>query len=185
MFVVRTRMQTEALHYFQLPPSERTPHSISQTVSGLYREGGVWIFWRGLTASLLGLGHVGIQFPLYERFKAEARKRSPTREESPVDLLLASGMSKMMAAMVTYPHEVVRSRMMDARGASSEGVFGTFRHIIQTEGYSGLYVGLRVTLVRVVPNCCVTFVSYELIARWVRGYFARQSRLSGLDNDDG
>ncbi|KAL7511156.1 hypothetical protein ACHAXN_010301 [Cyclotella atomus] len=116
MFVIRTRMQTEALHYFQMPELERKPHSILQTASGLYKEGGVPMFWRGLTASLLGLGHVGIQFPLYERFKAEARKRSVDGEDSPLDLLLASGLSKMMAAMITYPHEVVRSRMMDARG---------------------------------------------------------------------
>ena len=82
-----------------------------------------------------------------------------------MDLLAASGLSKMMAATVTYPYEVIRSRMMDARGSEVKGVLGTLRRIVKTEGYSGLYVGLRVTLVRVVPNCCVTFVSYELIAR--------------------
>jgi hypothetical protein len=55
------------------------------------------------------------------------------------------------------------------RGDAVQGVWGALRHVVQTEGYAGLYVGLRVSLVRVVPNCCVTFVSYELIARWVRG----------------
>lgn len=170
MFVVRTRMQTEALHYSQMPPSERNPRGLMRTVVGMYGEGGVPIFWRGLTASLLGLGHVGIQFPVYERLKAEARKRSPNGEESPVDLLFASGLSKMTAAVITYPHEVIRSRMMDARGAAAgKNVLQTMRHIVQNEGYAGLYVGLRVSLFRVVPNCCVTFVSYELIARWVRG----------------
>ena len=119
MFVVRTRMQTEALHYFHMPVADRKPHGVMSTVLSLYKEGGIPIFWRGLTASLLGLGHVGIQFPVYERLKAEARKRSPTGEESPVDLLLASGLSKMSAAIITYPHEVVRSRMMDARGATA------------------------------------------------------------------
>lgn len=172
MFVIRTRMQTEALHYFQVPLSQRKPHTILQTAALLYNEGKVPIFWRGLSASLLGLGHVGIQFPLYERFKAEARRRSESDVESPMDLLLASGASKMMATSVTYPHEVVRSRMMDARGNHRNrvlGVWGTLSNIVETEGYRGLYVGLRVSLVRVIPNCCVTFVSYELIARWVRG----------------
>ena len=170
MFVVRTRMQTEALHYFHVPVSERRPHGFISTVMGLHKEGGLPIFWRGLTASLLGLGHVGIQFPVYERLKAEARKRSPDGEESPLDLLLASGLSKMTAAVITYPHEVIRSRIMDARGpVASLNVWQTTRHIIKNEGYSGLYVGLRVSLLRVIPNCCVTFVSYELLARWVRG----------------
>ncbi|KAL3822351.1 hypothetical protein ACHAXA_001728 [Cyclostephanos tholiformis] len=169
LFLVRTRMQTEALHYFQMPLSERMPHGLTSTVRSLYKEGGIPIFWRGLTASLLGLGHVGIQFPVYERLKAEARKRSPDGEESPLDLLIASGLSKMTAAIITYPHEVIRSRMMDARGPETGlNVYQTAQHIIQIEGYAGLYAGLRVTLLRVVPNCCVTFVSYELIARWVR-----------------
>ena len=169
MFVVRTRMQTEALHYFQVPVAERKPHGVAATIIGLYKEGGVPVFWRGLTASLLGLFHVGIQFPVYERLKAEARRRSPNKEESALDLLLASGLSKMTAATITYPHEVIRSRMMDARGASAgKNVFETMRYIIKSEGYGGLYTGLRVSLLRVVPNCCVTFVSYELIARWVR-----------------
>jgi len=169
MFVVRTRMQTEALHYFHVPVSERRPHGLLSTVINLHKEGGLPIFWRGLTASLLGLGHVGIQFPVYERLKAEARKRSPDGEESPLDLLLASGLSKMTAAIITYPHEVIRSRIMDARGpVAGLNVWQTAQHIVKHEGYAGLYVGLRVSLFRVVPNCCVTFVSYELIARWVR-----------------
>ena len=65
LFVVRTRMQTEALHYMDMPLSQRKPHSIGRTVMKLYQEGGIVIFWRGLTASLLGLIHVGIQFPMY------------------------------------------------------------------------------------------------------------------------
>ena len=134
MFVVRTRMQTEALHYFQVPVAERKPHGVAATIIGLYKEGGVPIFWRGLTASLLGLFHVGIQFPVYERLKAEARRRSPNKEESALDLLLASGLSKMTAATITYPHEVIRSRMMDARGASAgKNVFETMRYIIKSE----------------------------------------------------
>lgn len=169
MFVVRTRMQTEALHYFQMPPSERRPHGLITTVSGMYREGGIPIFWRGLTASLLGLGHVGIQFPVYERLKAEARKRSANGEETPVDLIVASGLSKMTAAVITYPHEVIRSRMMDARGpVAGQNAYRTAQHIVRNEGYAGLYAGIRVSLFRVIPNCCVTFVSYELIARMVR-----------------
>mmetsp|Transcript_34180 Transcript_34180/g.82639 ORF Transcript_34180/g.82639 Transcript_34180/m.82639 type:complete len:406 (+) Transcript_34180:242-1459(+) len=177
LFVVRTRMQTEALHYFQIPLAERKPHGLMKTVAGLYSEGGIPVFWRGLTASLLGLGHVGIQFPVYERLKAEARSRSPNGEESPIDLLVASGLSKMTAAILTYPHEVIRSRMMDARGPmGGNNVLRTAQHIVKNEGYAGLYVGLRVSLFRVVPNCCVTFVSYELIARWVRAQMGNNTK---------
>lgn len=64
MFVVRTRMQTEALHYFSVPMEQRKAHGIQDTIKMLYKEGGIRIFWRGFTASLLGLTHVGIQFPV-------------------------------------------------------------------------------------------------------------------------
>lgn len=173
MFVVRTRMQTEALHVIMSPQNDgvRTQQNgIIQTVKGLYVEGGVPIFWRGLTASLLGLSHVGIQFPVYEKLKSEARKRSPTNVESPFDLLLSSGLSKMIATTLTYPHEVVRSRMMDYRcdgNAASNGLVATCRRIIKNEGWGALYTGIHVSMLRVVPNCCITFVTYEMILRWL------------------
>lgn len=177
MFVVRTRMQTEALHYMEVPRSERKPHGILQTIKGLYAEGGILVFWRGFTASLLGLTHVGIQFPVYEYLKAKAREKSPDGEESVLDLLLASGASKMVATSTTYPHEVIRSRVMDYRGhdRSKMGLVSTFKRIINTEGYLALYTGLHVSLIRVIPNCCITFMSYEMILRWSKSVINRNS----------
>lgn len=169
MFLVRTRMQTEALHYFEQPLAERCPHGVIRTIRNLYSEGGIPVFWRGLTASLMGLSHVAIQFPVYEFLKAEARADSPTGEETASDLLLASGVAKMCASLVTYPHEVIRSRMMDARGADAgKNVFATAKRIVANEGYGSLYTGIHVSLLRVVPNCCITFMAYELILRWAK-----------------
>ena len=49
MFVVRTRLQTEALHQ----PAHRMS-SIAAVTKELYRDGGLRIFWRGMTANLIG-----------------------------------------------------------------------------------------------------------------------------------
>jgi Mitochondrial carrier protein. len=172
MFVVRTRMQTEVLHYMDVPVHERKPHGIMRTVKSLYNEGGVLMFWRGFTASLLGLSHVGIQFPVYEYLKAEARKRSVNNEETALDLLLASATSKMVATSITYPHEVIRSRIMDYRGddAARKSLISTFKRIVRNEGVRALYTGIHVSLVRVLPNCCITFMSYEMILKWSKSY---------------
>lgn len=179
LFVVRTRMQTEALHYMEVPHADRKPHSMKKTIQLLHREGGYPVFWRGFTASLLGLSHVGIQFPVYEFLKAEARSRSTriNQEESPLDLLLASGLSKMIATTMTYPHEVVRSRLMDYRGTSEDhakqkGLVRTFTRIVRQEGWMALYSGIHVSLVRVLPNCCITFMTYEMILRYAKGKIA-------------
>lgn len=164
LFVVRTRMQTEGLHN-----TDSSQHGILKTVKMLYKEGGAPIFWRGFTASLLGLSHVGIQFPVYEYLKSEAKSRSRKKEESPLDVLLASGLSKMMATTITYPHEVVRSRMMDHRGMNkSKGIVRVLKTIVRKEGFSALYAGIHVSLIRVLPNCCITFMTYEMILRWTK-----------------
>mmetsp|Transcript_23796 Transcript_23796/g.31018 ORF Transcript_23796/g.31018 Transcript_23796/m.31018 type:complete len:370 (+) Transcript_23796:64-1173(+) len=172
MFVVRTRMQTEALHDMVGEGISRKQHGILQTISVLYKEGGVPVFWRGLTASLMGLSHVAIQFPVYEYLKKEARIRSKNNEESAMDLLFASGMSKITASLITYPHEVVRSRMMDARQSAKLGE--TIRRIAAEEGVSGFYSGLHVSLLRVIPNCCITFMTYEMLLRFAKQQINKQ-----------
>ena len=97
----------------------------------------------------------------------------------------------MTASLLTYPHEVIRSRMMDARtvvtsnssaagaaaaaataatssssSSTSPGFLSTCRTILVSEGWSGFYAGLSVSLLRTLPNTCITFISYELIVQW-------------------
>lgn len=165
-FLVRTRLQTEALH------GTTTPSGILQTVRQLYSEGGPLVFWRGMTASLFGLSHVAIQFPCYEFLKDRARQQSPHGKETPLDLLVASGLSKMCASLLTYPHEVVRARMMDAR--TKQSLTNTVQRIYLHEGLGGFYTGLPISLVRVLPNCCITFMTYELLLRWSKQQMEQQ-----------
>jgi solute carrier family 25 (mitochondrial folate transporter), member 32 len=40
----------------------------------IYRSEGIRAFYRGLVPSLLGILHVGVQFPLYEQLKYYARE---------------------------------------------------------------------------------------------------------------
>jgi solute carrier family 25 folate transporter 32 len=68
MFVVRTRLQTESLHHLVETGAKKMVNlGMIRTAMTLYQEGGVLAFWRGLTASLMGLSHVAIQFPVYEK----------------------------------------------------------------------------------------------------------------------
>jgi solute carrier family 25 folate transporter 32 len=175
MFVVRTRLQTEALH------GAVTPSGIVQTIKILYGEGGPLVFWRGMTASLFGLSHVAIQFPCYEFLKERARNAAPDQKETAVDLLLASGLSKMCASLLTYPHEVVRSRMMDAR--TTRKLMDTVQQIYAKEGLHGFYTGLHVSLIRVLPNCCITFLSYELLLRWSRRHMHENTEQQNDENN--
>jgi solute carrier family 25 folate transporter 32 len=164
MFVVRTRLQTESLHDMANHAPSHKPATIRATVVSLLKEGGPKIFYRGMSANLLGLSHVAIQFPVYERLKATLKQQK--QHESALDLIVASSVSKMIAGVVAYPHEVIRSRLMDAR--NSIGLWETCRLIYRNEGFLGFYAGLPVSLIRVLPNTCVTFLTYEYILRMTR-----------------
>ena len=203
-FVVRTRLQTQALHELTeasafhkkaYTNTKETPRvSMLQMARLLKQEHGLPVFWRGMTANLIGLSHCAVQFPTYEFLKGYLRERRFERQEQasyfvPVtahsnnsdsdntvtELLIASGLSKMTASLLSYPHEVLRSRMVDSRSSASPTLSGTAKQIFRREGIIGFYNGLGVTLVRVIPNCCVTFLSYELILKHSKEYFGNRN----------
>jgi len=200
-FVVRTRLQTQALHELTegtLQNSDKkNAHprlSMIQMARSLKQEHGMPVFWRGMTANLIGLSHCAVQFPAYEFLKGYLRESRLEQNKNainnfmPVDydendsdntvteLLIASGLAKMTASLLSYPHEVLRSRMVDSRASESPSLIGTAQKILRQEGFIGFYNGLGVTLVRVIPNCCVTFLSYELILKNSKEYFGSKEQ---------
>lgn len=42
------------------------------------------------------------------------------------------------------------------------------RAIIADAGVKGLYAGIQMNMLRVVPNCVSAFVTYEYILRWIK-----------------
>lgn len=113
--------------FFQLqsakPTSPHEPPPYRHTLDAFIRimqSEGPRGFYRGLLPSLMGVSHVAVQFPLYETFKSWARSSKLTKaqgqnlegaEISPKIILLCSSTAKMIASVLTYPHEVVRTRL--------------------------------------------------------------------------
>lgn len=83
--------------------------SIRHVAMDLYRKEGPRAFFRGLSASYWGISESAIQFALYEEVKQYIE------EPSAAKYFLAAGSCKLVAAALTYPHEVVRTRMRDQR----------------------------------------------------------------------
>jgi len=91
-------------------------------------------FYRGLSASYLGVGETAIQFMLYGYLKDEIvayEQRSLTLRNATSDqeavsaafsgrhALLAGALSKLIASAATYPHEAIRTRMRGNAEAES------------------------------------------------------------------
>lgn len=72
----------------------------------IFRQEGVAGLYRGLAPSLLGISHVAVQFPLYEKFKLLFSANQMDYQHSSLQIIVASAASKIIASSVTYPHEV-------------------------------------------------------------------------------
>ena len=153
-------------------------------------------FYRGLGVSLLGVSHGAVQFAVYEpakRFYLARRRRQRRRQRQQRPLspdgtdkddddddgrianeatVVMSSVAKLVAGAVTYPYQVVRSRLQnyDAEARFGKGIVGVSRRLWAEEGVRGFYRGLVPGVVRVLPATWVTFLVYEnvkfYLPRW-------------------
>lgn len=157
IWVIKTRM---------LSTGRNTPgayRGISHGASEIMRTEGIAGFYRGLIPSLFGVSHGAIQFMAYEQLKYYRGSQIGGRSElSNFDYLYLSASSKIFAGSITYPYQVVRSRLQtyDA-SAAYRSARDVVTQIWIREGVSGFYKGLLPNVVRVLPTTCVTFLVYE------------------------
>ncbi|GFZ48053.1 Mitochondrial NAD(+) transporter 1 [Saitozyma sp. JCM 24511] len=106
-----------------LPASASRYRNTPEAFLSIYRTEGLRAFYKGLLPSLIGVSHVAVQFPLYEKAKSWAdRGQGGTGDHSslsPGTILMCSAFSKMVASLATYPHEVLRTRLQIRRSPSS------------------------------------------------------------------
>lgn len=96
---------------------------------------------------------------------------------------MMSGASKLFALSLTYPYQVIRSRIQtDTTGDLYPNILTTIKRTWNREGVKGLYRGLGTNLVRVLPGTCVTFVVYENLSWLLRTTAAKQqAKASPID----
>ncbi|KAJ5149453.1 hypothetical protein N7448_001031 [Penicillium atrosanguineum] len=117
IWVIKTRLMSQSLK--QNNEGARAPWQYSGTLDAarkMYRIEGFRSFYSGLTPALLGLSHVAIQFPLYEYLKMAFTGYSigehPNNGSSHwIGISCATFLSKICASTITYPHEVLRTRL--------------------------------------------------------------------------
>ena len=175
LWVAKTRLQVQ---YSETLSSSLVGHARAPykgTLDALRRIArceGIPGLYSGLGPSLLGISHVAIQFPIYERLKhdlAHFRNLRAADELTATDLALSSGVAKIVASTLTYPHEVLRSHMHVKGYGPFSGALSLASDIYREGGAKAFYRGVGTNLLRTTPAAAITFTSFELISRELNG----------------
>ncbi|KAK4790672.1 hypothetical protein SAY86_017976 [Trapa natans] len=158
--LVRTRLaaQTNAIYYRGIRHALRTI-IMDEGHLGLYK---------GLGATLLTVGpSIALSFSVYEALRSYWQSKRP--HDSTVAVSLACGsLSGIASSTGTFPLDLVRRRkQLEGAGGRARvyktGLVGTFRHIVQNEGFRGLYRGILPEYYKVVPGVGICFMTYEML----------------------
>lgn len=174
IWVVKTRLQLDKSNAEKTGTQQSRQYKnavdcVMQTV----RNEGIRGLYRGLSASYLGVTESTLQWVLYEQMKVYLRRREEVRiatgqKPTAWDQTIswggepgAAGTAKFFAALITYPHEVVRTRLRQAPLEDGRmkytGLVQCFRTIWKEEGMASLYGGLTPHMLRVVPSAAIMF----------------------------
>lgn len=190
IWVVKTRIQLDKSQAAERVSGKnvgqqqlrRYRNALDCTMQTLRHEG-IRGLYRGLGASYLGVSESTLQWVLYEQMKAslsrrELRLQASGREKNAWDTTLdwtgkagSAGAAKFLAAIITYPHEVVRTRLRQAPLQDGRlkytGIIQCVRLIFKEEGMVALYGGLVPHMLRVVPSAAIMFGCYEGVLKFL------------------
>lgn len=167
IWVTKTRL---VLQYDAgIDPSKRQYRGMLDALVKIYRHEGVPGLYRGFVPGLLGTSHGALQFMAYEELKREFNKYRSLPSETklnPLEYITMAAVSKIFAASATYPYQVIRARLQDQHNKYS-GVMDVMRRTWRNEGVRGFYKGMVPNVIKVTPACCITFLVYENVSRFL------------------
>ncbi|KAG0003254.1 hypothetical protein BGZ79_001293 [Entomortierella chlamydospora] len=173
IWMIKTRMQLQSEGKLRI-----YRNSFHCAIEILKTEG-IRGLYKGLTASLLGVTEGAIQWVIYEHLKRTfAERRIRLAQSSDVmggdssslrrakylvggkhieewaEYLGSAGAAKFVASAITYPHEVLRTRMRQTpkgnEAVKYTSLLQTFRLVLKEEGVAALYGGLTAHMLRTV-----------------------------------
>jgi solute carrier family 25 protein 33/36 len=182
IWMVKTRLQLDKNMAIESGSIAKRRYKNSiDCIRQVLRDEGIRGLYKGMSASYLGVVESTMHWMLYEQIKRALVKREERialsrRPKNWWDHTVdwtgkfgAAGFAKFVAAVVSYPHEVARTRLRQAPLADGRpkytGLVQCFKLVFKEEGMLGLYGGLTPHLLRTVPSAAIMFGMYESILR--------------------
>ncbi|KAL1493290.1 hypothetical protein ABEB36_011373 [Hypothenemus hampei] len=129
----------------------------------IYHFEGVRGLYRGFVPGMFGVMHGAVQFMTYEEMKAfynQYRNFHHDKKLTTGEYLGFAALSKLIAAVSTYPYQVLRTRLQDQHH-NYNGTWDCVKKTWAYEGLRGFYKGMAPYLLHVTPNICLVMLVYE------------------------
>lgn len=142
----------------------------------IVRHEGLMSLWNGTKPSIILASNPAIQFMVYETIKRYFQHRFHQSDLSGFLYFVIGAIAKTVATIVTYPLQIVQSRMRAAcdKDKKSQSMLQSLLDILRLNGFKGLYKGMEAKLLQTVLTAALMFLVYEKIA-------ALTFRIMGLD----
>lgn len=138
-------------------------NNIREAVKSIYRTNGILGFLRGYTITLLRDIPFGlIQFPIYEAIKRKMNKKSLTL----IDSSIAGGIAGSIAAILTTPLDVIKTRIMVNKSKSKTMIIKE----IYKDGFTHFFSGLKWRVIYISIGGIFFFSTNEYIKKKL-GYY--------------
>ncbi|KAH0813245.1 hypothetical protein GEV33_009545 [Tenebrio molitor] len=159
IWFVKTRLQLDL--------NKNSNMTAFECVRRIYSRSGILGFYKGITASYMGISETIVHFVIYEAIKAELVNHHTkySMEKGTRDFfefMMAGAVSKTVASCIAYPHEVARTRLRE-EGNRYTSFWQTLTLVFKEEGVRGVYRGLTTQLVRQIPNTAIMMATYEAV----------------------
>jgi len=160
--VIKTRLAATPRGVYQ---------GIGDAIVKIYRNEGVFTFFRGMTPSILStIPASGTNLAVYETLKIALMKFSNETEPSVKNLLICSTISSTIGHLISYPFHVFKARLI-IQGAPGHpilynGFFDVGAKVLKNEGLRGFYKGIVPTMMKSIPSNWATYLSYEFMKRF-------------------
>mmetsp|Transcript_17640 Transcript_17640/g.15917 ORF Transcript_17640/g.15917 Transcript_17640/m.15917 type:complete len:190 (+) Transcript_17640:452-1021(+) len=140
----------------------------------IYKEEGIRGYYKGLGAALILTSHGSIQFAVYESMKSWLKEYHTTHiyssNQSALESMTLGAISKIIASTITYPYQVIKSRLQQRQIITSDdniitnkynNTFDCIVKMYRKEGIFSFFRGVIPNSLKVAPNAAITFLVYE------------------------
>ncbi|KAK8888099.1 hypothetical protein M9Y10_039160 [Tritrichomonas musculus] len=139
-------------------------HTFFQTAAIIVKEEGFTALWSGLKPTVIGsIPYESSQYLVYSQLRQRILKRTHKPLTSFQNAILGTA-AGMISATIAYPFENLRKLMMCLDGEGKKkysSMTKCLKHVMATEGISGLYHGVVLNAFKAIPYSALQFTLYD------------------------